>query len=416
MDRLLEIILRRLVKRGTLAVTAAGGGRQVYGDGSGMPLAIRFTSRRWQWAVLLDPELRLGEAYMDGALVVEQGSIAEVLELLVTNMAGGTPFLWSDILRWFRAATRRLFANNTLFRARHNARHHYNIDSRIYRLFLDSDLQYSCAYFESEKASLEEAQFAKKRHIAGKLLLDRPGLRVLDIGCGWGGLALHLARTAGASVVGINLSDEQIKIAQQRAVGEKLPCDFRIQDYRKVEEKFDRIVSVGMFEHVGLPYYPAFFSKCRDLLDDDGVMLLHTIGRWDTPAITNPWVWKYIFPGGYTPTLSELTPVIEKSGFIISDIEVLRLHYAMTLRHWRERFLAHRKEVLTIFDERFIRMWEFYLAGFETSFRHYGLTVFQIQLAKKVDRVPLTRDYMYDSAQRATDNAARRASNPLRAV
>ena len=416
MDRLLDYILRRIVRKGALAVTTPSGNRHVYGDGSGSPVAIRFTSRSWLLAILFDPELRLGEAYMNGGLVVEQGSIADFLELMIANTSGQEPAAWTRLLRDMRALMRNTFRLNNPFRAQRNARHHYNIDSRIYKLFLDPDLQYSCAYYETESTSLEDAQLAKKRHIANKLMLGQPGLRVLDIGCGWGGLGLYLARTTKASIVGINLSDEQIRIAQDRTAAENLACEFRLQDYRNVTEQFDRIVSVGMFEHVGKAFYPAFFEKSRDLLKDDGVMLLHTIGRWDAPSITNAWVWKYIFPGGYTPTLSELTPAIEQAGLIITDIEVLRLHYAKTLRHWRERFLARRDEVLKIFDERFIRMWEFYLAGFEASFRHFGLTVFQIQLAKKIDTVPLARNYMHDPAQQAADTAARRANTPLRIV
>ena len=416
MDRLLDYILRRIVRKGALAVTTPSGNRHVYGDGSGSPVAIRFTSRSWLLAILLDPELRLGEAYMNGGLMVEQGSIADFLELMIANTSGQEPAAWTRLLRDMRALVRNTFRLNNPFRAQRNARHHYNIDSRIYKLFLDPDLQYSCAYYETESTSLEDAQLAKKRHIANKLMLGQPGLRVLDIGCGWGGLGLYLARTTKASIVGINLSDEQIRIAQDRTAAENLACEFRLQDYRNVTEQFDRIVSVGMFEHVGKAFYPAFFEKSRNLLKDDGVMLLHTIGRWDAPSITNAWIWKYIFPGGYTPTLSELTPAIEQAGLIITDIEVLRLHYAKTLRHWRERFLARREEVLKIFDERFIRMWEFYLAGFEASFRHFGLTVFQIQLAKKIDTVPLTRNYMHDPAQQAADTAARRANTPLRIV
>jgi cyclopropane-fatty-acyl-phospholipid synthase len=302
-----------------------------------------------------------------------------------------------------------------LWRARRNAVHHYNIDYRIYRLFLDPDLQYSCAYFDSPKASLDEAQLAKKRHIAAKLLL-KPGLRVLDIGSGWGGLGLHLARASKVSVIGINLSDEQVKISQQRAAAEGLPCDFRIQDYRTVAETFDRIVSVGMFEHVGKRYYDEFLQKCHDILADDGVMLLHTVGRWGGPANTNAWVWRYIFPGGYSPALSELAPALERSGLIITDIEVLRIHYAETLHAWRSNFLANRNEVVRLFEEdadlkarfgsaeRFIRMWEFYLAGFETSFRYYGLVVFQIQLAKDINAVPITRDYMYRDKDKRIPN------------
>jgi cyclopropane-fatty-acyl-phospholipid synthase len=415
MDWVLEVILRRLVKDGTLTVTTASGQKRVYGDGSGPPVAVRFTSYGWQWAVLLDPELRLGEAYMDGGLVLDRGSIAEFHDIAARNFARQEPTAWTRLLRKIRTQIRFVFNLNDLIRARRNSKHHYNIDSRIYKLFLDPDMQYSCAYFETPAMSLEGAQRAKIRHIAAKLLLNKPDLRVLDIGCGFGGLGLHLARSANASVVGVNLSDEQIKIAQKRAAREQLPCDFRMQDYRTLAGQFDRIVSVGMFEHVGKAYYAAFFDKCRELLDDKGVMLLHTIGRWDAPSITNAWVWKYIFPGGYSPTLSELAPVIERAGFIITDIEVLRLHYAETLKRWRERFMARRDEVLKIFDERFVRMWEFYLAGFEASFRYHGLTVFQIQLARKLDTVPLTRDYLYECAEPAAA-VTRRTKTSLRLV
>jgi cyclopropane-fatty-acyl-phospholipid synthase len=404
MDRLLDIFLRRLIKRGALTVTNASGRSTEYGDGSGTPVSIRFTSRRWQWAVLLDPELQVGEAYMDQGLLVERGTVADFLDLVIRNVATQEPTRWSRPLRHARTILRRLFAINNPFRAQKNARHHYNIDRRIYRLFLDSDLQYSCAYFERPTFTIDEAQQAKKRHIAGKLYLNKPNLKVLDIGSGWGGLGMHLARDHAARVVGINLSDEQVKLARQRARSESLSCEFRIQDYRNVSERFDRIVSVGMFEHVGKQYYETFFRKCFNILADDGVMLLHSVGRSDAPSITNPWIWRHIFPGGYTPTLSELTPIIEHAGFIVSDIEILRLHYAETLRQWRGRFLARRDEVLKIFDERFARMWEFYLAGFEPCFRYYGLNVFQIQLIKAPGSVPITRDYMYSGGERTSSH------------
>lgn len=406
MDRLLRAVCRRLFRTGNLRVTTAAGSTFRCGDGSGTPIAIRFASPAAQWRVLFDPELRLGEAYMDGGLVVEESSIADFLDLAVRNLSRTSPTPLTRPLRTLRALARRLSDYNTLRRARRNAKHHYNIDYRIYRMFLDADLQYSCAYFENGGVSLDQAQLAKKRHIAGKLLL-KPGLKVLDIGSGWGGLGIYLARNCNVSVVGINLSDEQVRIAQQRAAAAGVPCEFRIQDYRKVEEKFDRIVSVGMFEHVGKQHYHTFFRKCRELLTDDGVILLHTIGRWNGPAETNAWVRRYIFPGGYTPALSELAPAIESSGLIVSDIEVLRLHYADTLHAWRTNFLAKRDEIIRLFDEtpelnkrfgsaeRFIRMWEYYLAGFEASFRYYGLAVFQIQLLRNVDAAPLTRDYMY---------------------
>ena len=329
MDRLLRAVCRRLIGTGNLRVTTASGLAFNCGDGAGTPVAIRFASRGAEWRVLLDPELRLGEAYMDGGLVVGQGSIAEFLDLTVRNLSRTSPTPFTRPLRTLRALARRLFDYNTLGRARRNAVHHYNIDYRIYRMFLDADLQYSCAYFKNAGVSLDQAQVAKKRHIAAKLLL-KPGLKVLDIGSGWGGFGLYLARSSKVSVVGINLSDEQVRIAQHRAAAAGVPCEFRIQDYRAVAEKFDRIVSVGMFEHVGRQHYPTFFRKCRDLLTDDGVILLHTIGRWNGPGETNAWVRRYIFPGGYTPALSELAPAIESSGLIVSDIEVLRLHYADT--------------------------------------------------------------------------------------
>ncbi|MPZ38328.1 MAG: methyltransferase domain-containing protein [Rhizobiales bacterium] len=341
MDRLLRATLARIIRVGNLRVTTARGTTFYFGDGSGAPVAVRFTSGFSQLAVLVDPELRLGEAYMDGGLVVEEGSLADFLDLTVKNVSRAQPSVWRRILANSRSIVRQIFYDNNLGRAKRNARHHYNIDYRIYRLFLDSDLQYSCAYFESENASLEDAQFAKKRHLAAKLLL-KPKLRVLDIGSGWGGLGLHLARTSQASVTGINLSDEQVKIAQHRAAAEGLPCEFLIQDYRQLSEQFDRIVSVGMFEHVGKRHYGAFFRKCHELLKDDGVMVLHTIGRCGGPSSTNAWVWRYTFPGGYMPALSEILLPIEQAGFIVSDIEVLRMHYAETLRAWHMNFLSNR--------------------------------------------------------------------------
>jgi cyclopropane-fatty-acyl-phospholipid synthase len=413
MDRLHRMAFEKLIREGNLRVSTAGGSDFTFGDGTGRPVAIRFTTRAAEWRVLIDPELRFGEAYMDGGVLVEQGSIADFLDVTVKNLNRIQPNAWVRSLRKLRSLSRRIFQGNTLWRAHRNAVHHYNIDYRIYRLFLDSDLHYSCAYYENSSASLDDAQLAKKRHIAAKLLLQ-PGLKVLDIGSGWGGLGLDLARNSKVSVVGINLSQEQVRIAQQRAAAEGLSCEFRIQDYREVSEKFDRIVSVGMFEHVGKRYYDAFFRKCYDLLADDGIMLLHTIGRWNGPSDTNAWVWSYIFPGGYAPALSELAPAIERSGLITSDIEVLPIHYAETLRAWRSNFLAKRKEVTRLFEEdpvlrtrfggadRFIRMWEYYLAGFEASFRSYGLTVFQVQLIKNIDAVPVTRDYMYMKRERTS--------------
>jgi cyclopropane-fatty-acyl-phospholipid synthase len=298
----------------------------------------------------------------------------------------------------WRKAMRRFSQYNPASRSKAHVAHHYDLSSRLYDLFLDKDRQYSCAYFNDPGDTLEEAQIAKKRHIAAKLYLAEQDLSVLDIGCGWGGLALDIARDTGAKVKGVTLSEEQIAVARDRAkkAGLAERCRFDLIDYRLIEGQFDRVVSVGMFEHVGVPYYDAFFAKVRDLMKDDGVALLHTIGRSDGPGATNPWIAKYIFPGGYTPSLSEILPAIEKSGLMVADVEILRLHYAETLKEWRRRFNANRAEISRIYDERFCRMWEFYLAGSEMGFRREGLVNFQIQLVKRVETLPITRDYMYD--------------------
>jgi cyclopropane-fatty-acyl-phospholipid synthase len=343
---------------------------------------------------LLDPELRLGEAYMDGSFVVEQGSIADVLAVVLGQDRTGIP-KWAKPQWYLRYFYRRLQQFNPRRRSKRNVAHHYDLDGRLYSLFLDADRQYSCAYFEHPGQSLDDAQLAEKRHLAAKLLLQ-PARRVLDIGCGWGGLGLYLAEMTDAQVTGITLSHEQLAVANSRASEKGLSdhAAFRLQDYRDVEGKFDRIVSVGMFEHVGVSFYDTFFRKCANLLADDGVMLLHSIGRSDGPDATSPWIAKYIFPGGYVPSLSEVLPRIEKYGLLVTDIEILRLHYAETLKAWRERFLAHREEVERIYDRRFVRMWEFYLACSEMAFREQALMVFQIQLTKRQDIVPMTRDYI----------------------
>jgi cyclopropane-fatty-acyl-phospholipid synthase len=279
--------------------------------------------------------------------------------------------------------------------------HHYDLDGQLYALFLDADRQYSCAYFETPDQSLDDAQLAKKRHLAAKLLIA-PGQRVLDIGSGWGGLALYLAETAGGRVTGITLSQEQLALARVRAAERGLSgtAEFRLQDYRDVPDKFDRIVSVGMFEHVGVGFYEAFFRKCAALMEEDGVMVLHSIGRSEGPNVTNPWIAKYIFPGGYIPALSEVLPAIERAGLLTTDIEILRLHYAETLKAWRERFLAHREAVERLYDARFVRMWEFYLAASEMAFREQDMMVFQVQLTKRQGVVPTTRDYIARETQR----------------
>jgi cyclopropane-fatty-acyl-phospholipid synthase len=409
-DRLLFILLRQIIRRGSFTVTSAAGSTYTFGDGSGAPVAIRFTTAKAQLAVLLDSELKLGEAYMDGTLVVEHGSIADVLSVLLRQERVPN---WAWLPRLVRYLFRRLQQFNPRSRARDNVAHHYDLDGRLYSLFLDGDQQYSCAYFETPGQSLDDAQLAKKRHLAAKLRLE-PGATVLDIGCGWGGLALYLAENTGAQVTGITLSQEQYLRAQNRAQERRTQAaTFRLVDYRDVEGSFDRIVSVGMFEHVGIGFYDTFFGQCAELLSEDGVFLLHTIGRTSPPGITNPWIAKYIFPGGYIPALSEVLPAIERAKLIVADVEILQLHYAETLKAWRERFLAHRDEVIRLYDQRFVRMWEFYLACSEMAFREVDMVVFQIQMTKKKGLLPATRDYITREESRLRAREAGQAA-PLR--
>jgi cyclopropane-fatty-acyl-phospholipid synthase len=393
MNRLVRVALRKYVRAGNLQITTARGSTYTLGDGTGNPLALRFSTWAAELGVILDPELKLGESYMDGTLILERGSIADVLAVLQGRAAEAPS--WARPQRLLRYLRRRLTQFNRRRRARRNVAHHYDLDGRLYSLFLDADRQYSCAYFETPGESLDDAQLAKRRRLAAKLL-TRSRQRVLDIGCGWGGLALYLAEICGSRVTGVTLSEEQLAVARALAAEKGLAgtAEFRLQDYREVPETFDRIVSVGMFEHVGVGFYDRFFRKCNAALDDDGVMLLHSIGRSEGPGVTNPWIAKYIFPGGYIPALSEVLPAIERSGFLVTDIEILRLHYAETLKAWRERFLAHCDEVLRIYDQRFVRMWEFYLAASEMAFREQALMVFQIQLTKRQGIVPMTRDYI----------------------
>jgi cyclopropane-fatty-acyl-phospholipid synthase len=393
MDRLLRYFLRQFVRRGTMTFTAASGDKFTCGDGTGRPVSVRFLSRRTERRILLNPELALGEAYMDGTFVVENGSIADALAILLDQPAMVPQ--WGRLQWWLRYLARHIRQFNLRGRARDNVAHHYDLDGRLYSLFLDADKQYSCAYFETPDATLDDAQLAKKRHLAAKLLIDR-GDRVLDIGSGWGGLGLYLAEMTGADVTGITLSTEQLQVANARA-GEKnlsRQAKFLLNDYRDIPGSFDRIVSVGMFEHVGVGFYETFFRRCAELLSDDGVMVLHSIGRSTGPDVTSPWITKYIFPGGYIPAVSEVMPAIERAGLLVCDIEILRLHYAETLKAWRERFMARREEAVRLYDERFARMWEFYLAGSEMSFRKQNLMNFQIQLTKRQGVVPITRDYI----------------------
>ncbi|WP_114391894.1 SAM-dependent methyltransferase [Oleisolibacter albus] len=414
-------LLRGLVKSGGLTLIDAKDRIHTIGcnDGRAPPLRVRLTESSLHWKLAVNPGLYAGEAYMDGTLRIEEGTIFDLLDLVTRN--AGTADLGSVArLRGLIIGLARLVQQtNPLDRSRRNVAHHYDLSGALYDLFLDADRQYSCAYFTEPGQPLEQAQAAKKRHIAAKLLLQ-PGQRVLDIGCGWGGLALTLARLADVEVLGVTLSKEQLAVARQRAAAAGLDgrVRFELRDYRELDDRFDRIVSVGMFEHVGRPQYGTFFHTVRRLLAEDGVALLHSIGRMDGPGITNPWIRKYIFPGGYSPALSEVVPAVERSQLWITDVEVLRLHYAETLRQWRQRFQAQRAAAAALYDERFCRLWEFYLAGCECAFRHQGHMVFQMQLARRVDAVPLTRTYMATEEQalarrdRSADGTGIRAVSP----
>jgi cyclopropane-fatty-acyl-phospholipid synthase len=408
---LLSSMLRHIVRRGTLRIYDAAGRLHVFAGEPGRTVTIRFHDGAVPRELLLNGRLKLGESFMDGRLTVEDGSVYDLLDFFGLNLSLVPPHLMMRIGDTVGRLLRIFQQYNPLNKARANVAHHYDLSDTLYSLFLDNDRQYSCAYFASPDDSLEEAQSRKKRHLAAKLLLA-PGQRVLDIGSGWGGLALYLAQQCDVQVTGITLSIEQLRVAERRAAALGLSdrVKFELTDYREVSGQFDRIVSVGMFEHVGVVHYPTFFEKIREILTDDGVALLHSIGRADGPGYTNAWLRKYIFPGGYSPAISEVVPVVERTGLWITDIEVLRLHYAETLKNWRARFLANRDRVRALYDERFCRMWEFYLAASEVAFRRQGHINFQMQLAKRVDTVPLTRDYMFESERARPSRAAERAA------
>ena len=400
----LSAVLKRLIVRGTLAVVDHCGRKRTFvGAGPGPSVTMLFHTAALPLRIALHPDLALGEAYMDGTLTIEDGGIYDTLALLMENAEISGDYALRHFGRALSNGFRRIQQYNPARRARRNAAHHYDLSADLYRLFLDADLQYSCAYFRSPDEPLAEAQRNKRVHIAAKLLLDRPGLRVLDIGAGWGGLALDLAKAGDARITGVTLSEEQQRVATARAAeaGLSKAAQFHLQDYRAVEGTFDRIVSVGMFEHVGVGHFATFFGTCRRLLSDEGVGLLHTIGRASGPGHTSPWLRKYIFPGGYSPALSEVVPAIEGAGFWITDIEVLRFHYADTLRAWRRSFAANRGKAVALYDERFARMWEFYLAASECAFRFSEHVVFQIQFSRRKGTVPEVRDYIGTWERRA---------------
>src|SRR6516164_2846892 len=394
---LLTRLFERVITIGRLRVIDANGRSHVFAGSPGISVAIRLRDPVLHRKLLVRPRLFLPEAYMEGTLTLEEGSLFDLIDLLAANLERLPEGFLGRLLNGSATALRRLHQYNPVSRARQNAAHHYDLSDQLYDLFLDQDRQYSCAYFHNSGDSLDTAQLSKKRHIAAKLLI-RPGQRVLDIGSGWGGLALYLASECGADVTGLTLSVEQHRVAVRRAAAAGLSdrVRFYLRDYRQEFGHYDRIVSVGMFEHVGINHYRAFFARLKSLLAPDGIALLHSIGRMDGTGSTNPWIRKYIFPGGYIPPLSEVVPVVEQSRLWVTDVEILRLHYAETLKSWRDRFARNRDRLSEIYDERLCRMWEMYLVGSEVAFRRGGCMVFQLQLAKAIDAVPLTRDYMID--------------------
>lgn len=405
---LFKRFLRRLIREGHLAVSVGAQSETVFGNGTGEKVTVHIKDTATVRRLILDTELAVGESYMDGSVSIDGDDVQGLLGIVVRNYAqtGHLPAV-ARVLAGLRHIRRRLDQSNPEAGARRNVAHHYDLTPAIYDLFLDADRQYSCAYFSNATMSLEAAQAAKKAHIGRKLLIS-PGMRVLDIGCGWGGLALTLARDHGAQVTGITLSQEQLAVARERAKAAGLAdqVSFELIDYRAMTGQFDRIVSVGMFEHVGAPNFATFFDVVRDRLAEDGVALIHTIGRTAPPNATNPWIAKYIFPGGYVPSLSEVAEAIQDAGLRIGDIECLRLHYAMTLRCWFDRFNAKADTAAALKDQRFVRMWRYYLAASEQTFRHGPQDVFQFQLCRNPDAVPITRDYLYPPAAQRLAQAA----------
>jgi cyclopropane-fatty-acyl-phospholipid synthase len=394
---LLNTLLTQVIKKGRLEVIDAAGQRHVYEGSPGTKVAVRLNDSKLHRMLFLNPELHAGEAYMDGSLVIEEGSLRDFLTLFAENRTGFRGHPLQKVVRGVAKKIKSLLQLNSVSKSRANVHHHYDLSNAFYRLWLDTDMHYSCAYFSSADNTLEQAQLNKLRHIAAKLDL-KPGQRILDIGCGWGGMALYLAAIADVSVVGVTLSTEQLAFAKERTKQRGLShrVSFELIDYRSVKGPFDRIVSIGMFEHVGISQFDAYFKKIKELLTDDGIAIVHSIGRKGGPGQTGAWVRKYIFPGGYSPALSETLQAVERAGLWVTDIEILRLHYAKTLRMWEERFQAERGKIVDMMDERFCRMWEFYLIASELSFSHGKHMNFQMQLSKLVDAVPLTRNYMFE--------------------
>ena len=387
-------VLSRVIKKGNLTWTHHNGIVNHYGDGSGDPIKIRTTKEFSEIKLLLNPSIQFGESYMNGSLIIDEGRIHDLLKLLFTNSKVDVDHWIMHLSKNIRFILNKFSVGNYLSKSKNNVAHHYDLSDRLYELFLDQDRQYSCAYFNSPNDTLDQAQTNKKELIAKKLLLEKDQ-KVLDIGCGWGGMAAYLSNRSDVNVKGITLSEEQIEYAKKRKIEHSLDnVEYELQDYRKVNEKYDRIVSVGMFEHVGTNHYQEFFNKVYDLLNDTGVALIHTIGRLSEPSTNDPWIEKYIFPGGYIPALSETVSKIEKSGLSMTDIQILKFHYAETLKRWRYNFYDNIEKVKEIYDEKFCRMWDFYLSSSQASFEESTLVVFQLQLSKNKKTVPDKRDYL----------------------
>ncbi len=394
---ILVSVLRRFFRFGKLTLIDARGERHVICDHIGPTVVVRVTDRATERKLMRFTSLAWGEAYMDGGLVIEEGGLAEFLEMFERSDKRLDATWFSEMRRLLYSVFAAGAHYNPIGRAQKNVAHHYDLSAELYDQFLDADRQYSCAYFQSGDEDIDTAQLLKKRHIAAKLDIH-PGMRVLDIGSGWGGLALYIAKQFDCRVTGVTLSEEQLKLSRQRARDAGLDdrVVFELRDYRTLDARYDRIVSVGMLEHVGQYQYGEYFRKVRDLLEPDGVALIHTIGRMNKPRPINSWIRKYIFPGAYLPSASQLTRAIENTGLWLTDFENLRLHYAETLKRWHERFAANRERVAELYDERFCRMWELYLLGCEATFRYLDITVFQLQITREVGALPITRDYIYE--------------------
>ncbi len=410
----LSTMLRSFIRVGRLTVIDAEGQTHVFGSGASPAgatapdVTMQLTDPKLYRTLFFNPELHAGEAYMDGRMSFPGSSLRDFLTLFSLNRRSLKAFPMQKVFQRVSRGMKRFQQANPVGKAQANVAHHYDIGNAFYQLFLDAGLFYSCAYFREEGESLEAAQINKCRLIASKLQL-KPGMTVLDIGSGWGGLALYLASVADVKVVGVTLSKEQHALAEARASAAGLSdrVRFQLTDYRDLDRRFDRIVSVGMFEHVGVAHYGEFFAKINDLMTDDGVMLLHSIGKMSPPGTASPWLRKYIFPGAYSPALSEVFPAVEANSLWVTDVEFLRVHYATTLKHWHERFEANRAQVAAMYDERFCRMWEFYLISAEMMFRTGAQEVFHMQLTKKNTAVPIVRDYIVDTQRRLIDNGDR---------